>query len=58
MAFDFRKEYKEYYLPKNKPEIITVPRANYIAVKGKGDPNEKMGHINKHSVCCMRLRIR
>lgn len=43
MAFDFRKEYKEYYLPKNKPEIITVPRANYIAVKGKGDPNEENG---------------
>ena len=43
MAFDFRKEYKEYYLPKNEPEIITVPRANYIAVKGKGDPNEENG---------------
>ena len=43
MAFDFRKEYKEYYLPKNKPEIITVPRANNIAVKGKGDPNEENG---------------
>ena len=43
MAFDFRKEYKEYYLPKNKPEIITVPGANYIAVKGKGDPNEENG---------------
>ena len=43
MAFDFRKEYKAYYLPKNKPEIITVPRANYIAVKGKGDPNEENG---------------
>ncbi len=58
MAFDFRKEYKEYYLPKNKPEIITVPRANYIAVKGRVIPMKKMGHINKHSVCCMRLRIR
>ena len=34
MAFDFKKEYKEFYMPKNKPEIITVPKANYIAVRG------------------------
>ena len=43
MAFDFKKEYKEFYLPKNKPEIVTVPKANYIAVRGKGDPNEVCG---------------
>jgi len=43
MAFDFKKEYKEYYLPKEKPEIVTVPRANYIAVRGKGNPNEADG---------------
>ena len=43
MAFDFKKEYKEFYLPKRKPEIVTVPRANYIAVRGKGDPNEEGG---------------
>ena len=43
MAFDFKKEYKEFYMPKNKPEIINVPKANYIAVKGKGDPNEEGG---------------
>lgn len=43
MAFDFKKEYKEFYMPKNKPEIINVPKANYIAVKGKGDPNEDGG---------------
>ena len=43
MAFDFKKEYKEFYLPKNKPEIVTVPKANYIAVRGKGDPNEEGG---------------
>ena len=40
MAFDFKKEYKEFYIPKNKPEIVTVPKANYIAVRGKGNPNE------------------
>ena len=43
MPFDFKKEYKEFYLPKNKPEIVTVPKANYIAVRGQGDPNEEGG---------------
>lgn len=43
MAFDFKKEYKEFYLPKNQPEIVTVPRANYIAIRGTGDPNEEGG---------------
>ena len=43
MAFDFKKEYKQFYMPKNKPEIVTVPRANYIAVRGQGDPNEENG---------------
>ena len=41
MAFDFKKEYKEYYLPKNKPSIVDVPKMNYIASRGKGNPNEK-----------------
>ena len=43
MAFDFKKEYKEYYLPKNKPSIVNVPKMNYIAVRGKGNPNEENG---------------
>ncbi len=43
MAFDFKKEYKEFYMPKNKPEIVTVPKVNCIAVRGKGDPNEEGG---------------
>ncbi len=43
MAFDFKKEYKEFYMPKNKPEIVNVPTANYIAVRGKGNPNDKDG---------------
>ena len=43
MMFDFKKEYKEFYLPKNKPEIVQIPKANYIAVRGKGDPNEEEG---------------
>lgn len=43
MTFDFKKEYKELYMPKNRPEIVTVPKANYIAVRGTGDPNEEGG---------------
>lgn len=43
MAFDFKKEYKEFYMPKNKPEIVNVPKTNYIAVRGKGDPNDEGG---------------
>lgn len=39
MAFDYKKEYKEFYMPKNKPAIVEVPSMNYIAVRGKGDPN-------------------
>lgn len=43
MAFDFKKEYKEFYMPKSRPEIVAVPKANYIAVRGQGDPNEEGG---------------
>ena len=41
MAFDYKKEYKEFYMPKNKPSIIKVPTMNYIAVRGKGNPNDE-----------------
>ncbi|GAE88838.1 GyrI-like domain-containing protein [Acetivibrio straminisolvens] len=43
MAFDFKKEYKKLYMPKTEPEIIDVPEMNFIAVRGKGDPNEEGG---------------
>lgn len=43
MPFDFKKEYKEFYLPKQTPSIVDVPTSNYIAVRGKGDPNEEKG---------------
>ena len=43
MAFDFKKEYKEFYMSKSVPEIVTVPKANYIAVGGMGDPNQEGG---------------
>lgn len=44
MAFDFKKEYKEFYLPKNKPSIIEIPKMNFIAVRGSGNPNEENGN--------------
>ena len=47
MAFNFKKEYKEFYMAKNKPQIVDVPRVNYIAVRGKGDPNEENGEYQK-----------
>lgn len=41
MAFDFKKEYKEFYMPKNKPAIVIVPKMSYLAVRGQGNPNEE-----------------
>lgn len=43
MAFDYKKEYREFYMPKAKPEIVSVPSMNYIAVRGTGDPNVEGG---------------
>lgn len=43
MAYDFKKEQKEFYMPQNKPTVVIVPKTNYIAVRGKGDPNEENG---------------
>ena len=43
MAFDYKKEYKEYYLPKQTPSIVTVPPMRFLAVRGEGDPNEEGG---------------
>lgn len=47
MPFDFKKEYKEFYMPKGKPEIVTVPKMNYVAVRGKGNPNVEDGDYKK-----------
>ena len=47
MAFDYKKEYKEYYLPKDKPSIVTVPPMNFVAVRGKGDPNAESGEYKE-----------
>lgn len=43
MTFDYKKEYKEFYMPNDTPSIVTVPKMNYIAVRGVGDPNEEDG---------------
>ena len=43
MAFDYKKEYKEFYLPPKKPGIVTVPAMHFLAVRGQGDPNEEGG---------------
>lgn len=47
MSFDFKKEYKEFYMPRNKPGIVIVPSMNYIAVRGQGNPNEEDGEYKK-----------
>ena len=47
MAFDYKKEYKEFYMPKKKPSIVEVPSMNYIAVRGKGDPNKEDGEYKQ-----------
>ncbi len=49
MAFDYKKEYKEFYMPKRKPGIVEIPKMNYIAVRGKGNPNDENGEY-KNSI--------
>ncbi len=47
MAFDYKKEYKEFYMPKNVPTIVEIPPMNFIAVRGKGNPNDENGNYKK-----------
>ena len=47
MVFDFKKEYKEFYMPKGRPSIVNVPKMNYIAVRGTGDPNREDGEYKQ-----------
>ncbi len=47
MAFDYKKEYREFYLPKDKPSIVTVPKMNYLGVRGRGNPNEENGEYHE-----------
>ena len=43
MPFDYKKEYREFYLPKNRPELVCVPAMNFLAIRGSGDPNQEDG---------------
>ena len=43
MPFDYKKAYKEFYLPPKTPGIVTVPAMNFLAVRGQGDPNQEGG---------------
>ena len=47
MAFDYKKEYKEFYMPPKKPTIVEIPKMNFIAVRGEGNPNEEDGEYSK-----------
>lgn len=47
MAFDYKKEYKEFYAPPKAPTIIDIPPMNYLAVRGKGNPNEENGEYSR-----------
>ena len=47
MAFDFKKEYKEFYMPERTPSIVTVPKMNFIAVRGSGNPNDEEGEYKQ-----------
>lgn len=47
MAFDYKKEYKEFYLPKKVPSVVEVPTMRFVAVRGKGDPNDETGDYSK-----------
>lgn len=47
MPFDYKKEYKEFYMPPKNPTIVTVPPMSYIAVRGQGDPNDESGEYKQ-----------
>ena len=47
MAFDYKKEYREFYLPKSEPGLVLMPPMNYLAVRGEGDPNDEDGDYKK-----------
>jgi len=47
VAFDFKKEYKEFYMPASRPSIVKIPAFNFIAVRGKGNPNDPDGEYSK-----------
>lgn len=48
-VFDFKKEYKEFYAPPKKPQMIEIPPMNFVAVRGLGDPNEEGAYKERRS---------
>lgn len=46
MPFDYKKEFKDFYLPPAKPHIVHIPKMQFVAVRGKGNPNEEDGEYN------------
>ena len=58
MTFDYKKEYKEFYMPKGTPSIVRVPKMNYIAVRGSGNPNDEDGEYKQAIGLCMELHLR
>ena len=55
MAFDYKKEYKEFYLPPQTPGIVTIPAMNFLAVRWHGDPNEENGAYKQAMPIWMQL---
>ena len=56
MAFDYKKEHKEFYLPPQKPGIVDVPEMHFIAVRGKGNPNDGAASTRRPWACSMASR--
>lgn len=57
MAFDYKKEYKEFYLPPRKPGIVTVPPMNFVSVQGRETPMNHVESIRRQWSCCMALPL-
>jgi len=58
MAFDYKKEYKEFYMPKGTPSIVTVPKMNYIAVREAAIQMMQTENTSRLSDFCMELHLR
>ena len=44
---DYKKEYKDLYIPKTRPMIVDVPEMLFVALEGKGNPNDEDGEYQK-----------
>lgn len=40
MKYEWRKQEKSIYIPKQKPELVTIPEQNFFMIKGQGNPND------------------